>query len=112
MVPVPVSFADSDSKAANSDIGAFRDDHWFVCRRSKNRQMPTSSEAEQEKGQTQQSLTFFRMRPWYSSSLYRIDQRCSRDGGWKTWPCQRLSEQQVSGRVARLIESRVRVQMM
>ena len=31
MVPVPVSFADSNSKAANSDIGAFRDDHWFVA---------------------------------------------------------------------------------
>ena len=31
MVPVPVSFANSNSKAANSDIGAFRDDHWFVA---------------------------------------------------------------------------------
>jgi hypothetical protein len=31
MVPVPMSFADSNSNAADSDIGAFRDDHWFVA---------------------------------------------------------------------------------
>ena len=45
MVPVPISFADSNSNAADSDIGAFRDDHWFVadvqrtgkCRHSQKR---------------------------------------------------------------------------
>jgi hypothetical protein len=31
MVPLPMSFADSNSNAADSDIGAFRDDHWFVA---------------------------------------------------------------------------------
>jgi hypothetical protein len=31
MVLVPVSLTDSNSDAADSDIGAFRDDHWFVA---------------------------------------------------------------------------------
>ena len=31
MVPVPVSLTDPNSDAANSGIGAFRDDHWFVA---------------------------------------------------------------------------------
>jgi hypothetical protein len=51
---VPVSLTDPNSDAADSDIGTFRNDN--CCRqRSKNRQMPASSEAEQEKAQTQQS---------------------------------------------------------
>jgi hypothetical protein len=45
MVPVPVSLTDPNSDAADSDIGAFRDDHWFVadvqrtgkCRHRQNR---------------------------------------------------------------------------
>jgi hypothetical protein len=31
MVPMPVSFTDPNSDAADPDIGAFRDDHWFVA---------------------------------------------------------------------------------
>jgi hypothetical protein len=31
MVPMAVSLADPNSDAADSDIGAFRDDHWFIA---------------------------------------------------------------------------------
>jgi hypothetical protein len=31
MVPLPMSFTEPDPHAAESDIGAFRDDHWFVA---------------------------------------------------------------------------------
>jgi hypothetical protein len=31
MVLVPASLTDSNSDAADSDIGAFRNDHWFVA---------------------------------------------------------------------------------
>jgi hypothetical protein len=31
MVPMAVSLTDPNSDAADSDIGAFRDDHWFVA---------------------------------------------------------------------------------
>jgi len=31
MVPMPVSLTDPNSDAADPDIGAFRDDHWFVA---------------------------------------------------------------------------------
>ena len=30
-IPMPVSLIDPNSDAADSDIGAFRDDHWFVA---------------------------------------------------------------------------------
>ena len=49
-----------------------------------------------------------RMRPWYSCSLYRIDQFL-----FSRWCLkERGPVSAYSGRVARLIESRVRVQMM
>jgi hypothetical protein len=31
VVPMPVSLTDPNSDAADPDIGAFRDDHWFVA---------------------------------------------------------------------------------
>jgi len=31
MIPMSASLTDPNSDAANSDIGAFRDDHWFVA---------------------------------------------------------------------------------
>jgi hypothetical protein len=31
MVPMPVSLTDPNSDAADPDICAFRDDHWFVA---------------------------------------------------------------------------------
>jgi hypothetical protein len=31
MVPISVSLTDPNSDAADSDIGTFRNDHWFVA---------------------------------------------------------------------------------
>jgi hypothetical protein len=96
MVPVPMSFADPNSDAPDSDIGAFREDHWFVadvqrtgkCRhrqkRNKKKGKHSSSVHDVLLGGTTLAVPMLgRMRPWYSCSLYRIDQCCSRDGGWK-----------------------------
>jgi hypothetical protein len=91
MVPVPVSFADSNSKAANSDIGAFRDDHWFVADVQRTGKYRHRQKRNKKKGkhsslhdvlldETLAVPMLGRMRLWYSRSLYRIDQFCSRDG--------------------------------
>ena len=52
MVPVPMSFADSNSNAANSDIGAFRDDHWFVADAQRIGKHRHRQERNKKKGQT------------------------------------------------------------
>ena len=91
MVPVPMSFADSNSNAADSDIGAFRDDHWFVADAQRTGKYRQRQKRNKKKGkysslhdvlldETLAVPMFGRMRPWYSCSLYRIDQFCSRDG--------------------------------
>ena len=72
MVPLPMSFADSNSNAANADIGAFRD-------RNKKKGKHTSLH-DVLPDETLACPMLGGMRPWYSCSLYRIDQFCSRDG--------------------------------
>jgi hypothetical protein len=90
MVPVPMSFADSNSNAADSDIGAFRDDHWFVADVQRTGKYRHRQKRNKKKGkhtslhdvlldETLAVPMLGRMRPWYSCSLYRIDQFCSRD---------------------------------
>jgi hypothetical protein len=91
MVPVPMSFADSNTNAADSDIGAFRDDHWFVAdvqrtgkyrhrkKRNKKKRKHTSLH-DVLLDETLAVPMLGRMRVWRSCSLYRIDQFCSRDG--------------------------------
>jgi hypothetical protein len=91
MVPVPMSFADSNPNAADSNIGAFRDDHWFVadvqrtgkCRHRQKRNKKKSKHSSLHDVLLDETLAvpmLGRMRHWYSCSLYRIDQFCSRDG--------------------------------
>jgi hypothetical protein len=91
MVPVPMSFADSNSNATNSDIGAFRDDHWFVADVQRTGKYRHRQKRDKKKGkhsslhvvlldETLAVPMLPRMRPWYSCSLYRIDQFYSRDG--------------------------------
>jgi hypothetical protein len=91
MVPVPMSFADSNSNAADSDIGAFRDDHWFVADVQRTGKYRHRQKRNKKKGkhsslhdvlldETLAVPMLGRMRLWYSRSLYRIDQFCSRDG--------------------------------
>ena len=82
---------DPNSDAANSDIGAFRDDHWFVAGAQKIGKRRHRQERNKKKGQhsilhgilpqvgTLLSPMFGRMRALYSYSLYRIDQWCSRE---------------------------------
>jgi hypothetical protein len=122
MVPVPVSLTDPNSDAADSDIGAFRKDNWFVadvqrtgkCRHRQKRnkkQGKHSSLHDVLLGWTLAVPMLGRVRPRYSCSLYRIDQCCSRDGGWKNAALSALIRTAGSGR-ARPIESRVRVPMM
>jgi hypothetical protein len=98
MVPVPMSFADSDPNAADSDIGAFRDDHWFVADVQRTGKYRHRQKRNKKKGKhsglhdvlldkTLAVPTLGRMRAWRSCSLYRIDQCCSRDAAGRTWFC-------------------------
>jgi hypothetical protein len=88
---VPVSFTDPNSDAADSDIGTFRNDNWFVadvqrtgkCRHCQNRNKKKSKHSSLHDVLLDETLAvpmLGRMRHWYSCSLYRIDQFCSRDG--------------------------------
>jgi hypothetical protein len=50
MVPMPVSFTDPNSDAADPDIGAFRDDHWFVADVQRTGKCRHRQERNKEKG--------------------------------------------------------------
>jgi hypothetical protein len=89
MVRMPVSLTDPNSDAADPDIGAFGDDYGFVAAARRTGKRRHRQERNKKKGKTAFFMAFSsggtfavpmlgRIRAWYSSSLYRIDQCCSR----------------------------------
>jgi hypothetical protein len=90
MVLVPVSLTDPNSDAADSDISAFRDDHWFVANVQRTGKCRHRQKRNKKKGKHSSLhdilLGLDARRPAVrqnarldSSRLYRIDQCCSRD---------------------------------
>jgi hypothetical protein len=123
MVPVPVSLTDPNSDAADSDIGAFRDDHWFVADVQRTGKCRHRQNGTRNRANTVVFMTF----SWVGRSPSRCSPGCAlgipvvcieltsavlETAGWKNAALSPLIRTAGSGRVARLIESRVRVQMM
>jgi hypothetical protein len=59
MVPMPMSLTDLNSDAADPDIGAFREDHWFVADVQRTGKCRHRQERNKNKGQKQHSSWHF-----------------------------------------------------
>jgi hypothetical protein len=123
MVPMPVSLADHNSDAADSDIGVFRDDQWFVGDVQRTGKCRHRQERDEKKGK---HSILHDILLGLGCSRSRCSAECAlgvpvvcielTSAVLETPLEERGSAALIrtagSGRVARLIESRVRVQMM
>jgi hypothetical protein len=82
MVPMAVSLTDPNSDAADSDIGAFRDDHWFVADVQRTGKCRHRQERDEKKGK----------HSVLHDILLGLGRSRSRRRRWKNVVLRRLSE--------------------
>ena len=73
MVPMPVSLTDPNSDAADSDIGAFRDDHWFVADVQRTGKCRHRQNGTRKRANTAFFMTF----SWVGRSPSRCSAECA-----------------------------------